>query len=136
MAIPITAVSILLRKPELGSSKLSKSSPGMLKAVQTQNVFFISNYSYYHRLVETYYHHLFKNFFSVPHYPHYLRLFKIYISTFFSNFFQILNYPHYHRQVETFFSTFIQLFIFQFPTTLTTTDKLKLFYQHLFKNFI
>ena len=42
---------------------------------------------------------------------------------------------NYHRQVETFLSTFIQEFIFQFPTNLTTTDLLKLFHQHLFKNF-
>jgi len=50
-------------------------------------------------------------FFSIPHYPHYLRLIKIYIST------------------------FIQEFVFYFETTLTTTDFLKSFYQHLFKNF-
>jgi len=76
------------------------------------NLFFISNYPHYHRLVETFFIKIYSIiYFSIPHYPHYLWLFKIYIST------------------------FIQKFFFKFQTTLTTTDLLKLVYQHLFKNF-
>ena len=114
-----------------------------------KNLFFISNYPHYHRLVEiffikiysiffyqfqtsltttdflkSFYQHLFKNLFFISNYPHYLRLFKIYKSTFFQEFVFYFKLPSLPPTCWNFFINIYSIIFFHFPTTLTTIDLL------------
>ena len=85
-------------------------------------------------LLKVFYQNLFNYFLSIPNYPHYLRLIKsIYQHLFKIFFFQTTLTTS--DLLKLYYQHFFNFF-YQFQTSLTTTDFLKSFYQHLFKNFI